>query len=200
MKYSLHFRGYILIFKCIFLPRAGEPANFLAAPAWLFFQAAPAPDFFPERLRLLIFFSSGSGAKNTRLRQAPTGSVSKEPKTPGSGSPALSKRIKITKKEIKMFVNLIAWSSNSLLVFSVFGISYMWTRIRSIDSPREEQILILILILILIHPKSEIFFDFFIYFVLLFYYHFKSESQSVSLDLRFPNLKNNLIYRLFISL
>ena len=42
-----------------------------------FFQAAPAPDFFPKRLQLLDFFSSGSR------------SVSKEPKTPGSGSPAL---------------------------------------------------------------------------------------------------------------
>ena len=47
--------------------RAGEPANFLAAPAPapdFFFQAAPAPDFFPKRLRLrlLVFFSSGSGS------------------------------------------------------------------------------------------------------------------------------------------
>ena len=33
--------------------RAGEPANFLAAPA---------PDFFPKLLRLLVFFSSGSGS------------------------------------------------------------------------------------------------------------------------------------------
>ena len=41
--------------------RAGEPANFLAAPA---------PDFFPKRPRLLVFFSSGSGSKG--------------PKTPGS--------------------------------------------------------------------------------------------------------------------
>ena len=39
--------------------RAGEPANFLAAPAPdFFFQAAPgsAPDFLPKRLRLLVFF------------------------------------------------------------------------------------------------------------------------------------------------
>ena len=49
----------------ILLIRAGEPANFLAAPALspdFFFQAAPAPDFFPKRLRLLIFFPSGSGS------------------------------------------------------------------------------------------------------------------------------------------
>ena len=51
--------------------KAGEPANFLAAPA---------PDFFLKQLRLLIFFPSGSGswyffgaarlqgAKNTQLR------------------------------------------------------------------------------------------------------------------------------------
>ena len=41
--------------------RAGEPANFLAAPAPnFFFQVAPAPDFFHKRLRLrlrlLVFF------------------------------------------------------------------------------------------------------------------------------------------------
>ena len=42
--------------------RAGEvelPANFLAAQALDFFQAAPAPDFFPRRLRLrlqVLFF------------------------------------------------------------------------------------------------------------------------------------------------
>ena len=46
--------------------RAGEPANFLAAPAPdFFFQAAPATYFFPvfffDRLRL-------QGAKNTLLR------------------------------------------------------------------------------------------------------------------------------------
>ena len=57
--------------------RAGEPANFLAAPApdffssgsgfssgsWYFSQAAPAP-FFLKRLLL-------QGAKNNRLRPAP---------------------------------------------------------------------------------------------------------------------------------
>ena len=54
--------------------RAGEPVNFLAAPA---------PDFFFKRLRLLIFSPSGfsswfffkrlrlQGAKNTWLRPAP---------------------------------------------------------------------------------------------------------------------------------
>ena len=44
--------------------RAGEPVNFLAAPAPapdFFFQAAPAPDFFPKRLRLLVFFRAGPG-------------------------------------------------------------------------------------------------------------------------------------------
>ena len=47
----------------IYFYRAGEPANFLAAPA---------PDFFSKKLRigLVVFFSSGSG--------------SKEPKTHGS--------------------------------------------------------------------------------------------------------------------
>ena len=52
----------------MFLSRAGEPANFLAAPAPapapdFFFQAAPAPapGFIPKRLRL-------QRAKNTRLR------------------------------------------------------------------------------------------------------------------------------------
>ena len=51
--------------------RSVEPANFLAAPApGFFFQAAAAPDFFPKRLRLLLFFSSGSGSEG--------------PKTPGS--------------------------------------------------------------------------------------------------------------------
>ena len=34
----------------------------------LFFQAAPAPapDFFPKRLRLLVFFLSGSGSKGPK--------------------------------------------------------------------------------------------------------------------------------------
>ena len=52
----------------------GAGKFFSGSGSWLFFQAAPAPDFFPNRLRLLVFFSSGSG------------SGSKEPKTPGSGS------------------------------------------------------------------------------------------------------------------
>ena len=41
--------------------RAEEPANFLAAPA---------PDFFSKRLRLVVFFKWPwlHGAKNTRLR------------------------------------------------------------------------------------------------------------------------------------
>ena len=58
------------------LARAGEPAHFLAAPSLDFFEAAlaPAPDFFPKRRRLLVFFFERlqlQGAKNTRLRPAP---------------------------------------------------------------------------------------------------------------------------------
>ena len=47
------------------MSRAGEPANILAAPALApdFFQAAPAPNFFPKQLRLLVFFF-----KRLRLR------------------------------------------------------------------------------------------------------------------------------------
>ena len=48
---------------------AGEPANFLAAPAPDFFsQAAPATEFFPKQLRfrLLDFFSSGYGSKGLK--------------------------------------------------------------------------------------------------------------------------------------
>ena len=56
-KKSLKTLSYIFIYPST---RAGEPSNFLAAPA---------PDFFPKRLRLLVFFS---------------GSGSKEPKTLGS--------------------------------------------------------------------------------------------------------------------
>ena len=60
--------------------RAGEPANFLAAPAPDFFQAAPAPapDFFSQAAPALspapgFFFKRlrFQGAKNTRLRPAP---------------------------------------------------------------------------------------------------------------------------------
>ena len=56
--------------------RAGEPANFLAAPAPppdFFFQAAPAPDFFPSGSGSWFFFKRLrlQGAKNTRLRLAP---------------------------------------------------------------------------------------------------------------------------------
>ena len=50
----------------------GAGKFFSGSGSRLFFQAAPAPDFFPKRLRLLVFFSSGSGSKG--------------PKTPGSGS------------------------------------------------------------------------------------------------------------------
>ena len=47
------------------MSRAGEPANILAAPALApdFFQTAPAPNFFPKQLRLLVFFF-----KRLRLR------------------------------------------------------------------------------------------------------------------------------------
>ena len=50
----------------------GAGKFFSGSGSGLFFQAAPAPNFFPKWLRLLVFFSSGSG------------SGSKEPKTPGS--------------------------------------------------------------------------------------------------------------------
>ena len=85
--------------------RAGEPANFLAAPAGsgLFFQAAPAPDFFPsgygsgswyffqatpaqrgqkKLLQLRTFFPSGSGSC---FFSSGSGFGSKGQKTPGSG-------------------------------------------------------------------------------------------------------------------
>ena len=65
--------------------------NFFSG-SWFFFQAAPAPDFFLKRLRLLIFFSSGSGS-----RFFSSGSGSKEPKTPGS--PALI--VVITKSSVR---------------------------------------------------------------------------------------------------
>ena len=76
-KYNISGLGSLLIFfpksnkstiSLCFLSssRAEEPANFLAAPA---------PGFFSKRLLLLTFFPSGSG--------------SKEPQTPGSGSLAL---------------------------------------------------------------------------------------------------------------
>jgi len=45
---------------------AGKFFSGSGSGSWFFFQAAlaPAPDFFPKRLRL-------QGAKNTRLRKAP---------------------------------------------------------------------------------------------------------------------------------
>ena len=46
--------GHAVHHACLVF-KAGEPANFLAAPA-------PAPDFFVKQLRLLIFFLSGSGS------------------------------------------------------------------------------------------------------------------------------------------
>ena len=53
--------------------RAGEPANFLLAPA-------PAPDFFSKRLRLLVFF---------QVAPAPAPRSQKHPAPTGSGSSAL---------------------------------------------------------------------------------------------------------------
>ena len=48
----------------------GAGKFFSGSGSWLFFQAAPAPDFFSQAAPAPGFFSSGSG--------------SKEPKTPGS--------------------------------------------------------------------------------------------------------------------
>ena len=50
----------------------GAGKFFSGSGSWLFFQAAPAPDFFSQAAPASVFFSSGSG------------SGSKEPKTPGS--------------------------------------------------------------------------------------------------------------------
>ena len=52
--------GYLKIHILITFFRAGEPANFLAAPA---------PDFF-KRLRHLIFFPNGSGSSSWYFFQA----------------------------------------------------------------------------------------------------------------------------------
>ena len=57
---SCKFHLFTYVFVYI---RAGEPENFLSAPAPDFFQAAPAPVFF----KWLRF----QGAKNPRLRPAP---------------------------------------------------------------------------------------------------------------------------------
>ena len=53
--------------------RAGRLANFLAspAPATEFFQAAPAPYFFPKRLRLLAFFFRAAPAARGQKHPAP---------------------------------------------------------------------------------------------------------------------------------
>ena len=54
---------------------AGEPANFSGSDSWLFFQAAPAPDCFPKRLRLrLLFFFQAAPAPRSQKQPAPTGS------------------------------------------------------------------------------------------------------------------------------
>ena len=60
--------------ETIDLSRAGEPANFLAVPAL-------APDFFFNRLRLLILFPSGSGSGSCFFS---SDSGCKEPKALGS--------------------------------------------------------------------------------------------------------------------
>ena len=60
----------------IYLQGWGAGKFFSGSGSWFFFKAAPAPDFFPKRLRLrlLVFFFKRlrlQGAKNTRLRPAP---------------------------------------------------------------------------------------------------------------------------------
>ena len=76
MLQIVKYRTFSNICPNMIFSRAGEPANFFPAPA---------PHFFFKRLRLLIFFPSGSGsgsrfffkrlrlqgAKNTQLRPAP---------------------------------------------------------------------------------------------------------------------------------
>jgi hypothetical protein len=54
--------------------KQGWGAGKFFSGSYFFFQAAPAPDFFPQAAPapVPVFFSSGSG--------------SKEPKTPGPGS------------------------------------------------------------------------------------------------------------------
>ena len=80
-----YFNHKNLIFYLKKSNKQGWGAGKFFSGSWLFFQAAPAPDFFPKRLRLLFFLSSGSGS----------GSGSKEPKTPGSGSWLMVKFAKI---------------------------------------------------------------------------------------------------------
>ena len=64
-------------FCFLFFNRAGEPSNFFAAPATApapdFFQAAPASglDFFPKRLRLLVFFFRAAPAPRVPKHPAP---------------------------------------------------------------------------------------------------------------------------------
>ena len=72
IRESTYFRTHWILIR-----RAGEPANFLAAPA-------PPPDFFFKRLRLLIVFPRGSGSWYFFSSGSGSGSGSKGPKTPGS--------------------------------------------------------------------------------------------------------------------
>ena len=68
----------------------GAGKFFSGSGSWLFFQAAPAPVFFPRcSVSGFCFFSSGSGSGSDSKEPKTPGSGSKEPKTPGSGSPAL---------------------------------------------------------------------------------------------------------------
>ena len=72
--------------ECILKNRAGEPANFLAAPA-------PAPDFF-KTARLLIFVPSGSGPCSWYFFSSGSGSTprgQKHPAPTGFGSDSLAK-------------------------------------------------------------------------------------------------------------
>ena len=60
-----------------YLAGLGSRQIFSGSGYWLFFQAAPAPDFFPKRLRLrLLFFFQAAPALRSQKHPAPTGSGS----------------------------------------------------------------------------------------------------------------------------
>ena len=74
----------------------GAGKFFSGSGSWLFFQTAPAPDFFPNRLRLLVFISSGSGSWFFfQAASAPAPRSQKLPSPTGSGSWLLVKFGKI---------------------------------------------------------------------------------------------------------
>ena len=50
----------------------GAGKFFCGSGSWVFFQAAPAPDFFPKRFRLLFFFQAAP-APRSQKHPAPTG-------------------------------------------------------------------------------------------------------------------------------